>query len=100
MRRDWPLAASGLGIAAISGTIVACVLLGYELAPGTVPRHCDPPEPPAVLIDGCGRSRSGFADWIAQPLALAAFAVALVLLVIAAVTIRRGLARSGPPGPR
>jgi hypothetical protein len=91
MRRDWPLVAAGAGVAAIGAVIVACALLGYGFAPATVPATCDPPKPPAVLIDGCGRAKESFGDWIVQPLVLAGLAVALVLLVVAGETIRRGL---------
>ena len=84
---------AGFGIVAISATVVACTLIGYELAPATVRARCDPPKPPATLIDGCGLTRERFGDWILEPWVLAAFAFALVLLAIAGETIRRGLAQ-------
>jgi hypothetical protein len=87
MRRDWPLVAAGFGVAAVSAAVLAGLALSYEPAPAP----CEPPAPPAVLIDGCGPTRSGFGDWIGEPLVIAALAFAFVLLVIAAVTIKRGL---------
>jgi len=93
MRRDWPLVAAGFGVVAIAATIVACTLLAYEFAPATVRAPCDPPKPPAALADGCGLTRERFVDWIVQPGVIAVFAFALVLLVIAGATIRRGLAQ-------
>jgi hypothetical protein len=93
MRRDWPLVAAGFGVAAIGGTIVACMLLGYALEPGTVPAQCEPPPPPEALVDGCGFTRVSLGEWVQQPLLIAGFGFAFVLLLIAAVTIRRGLRR-------
>jgi hypothetical protein len=88
MRRDWPLAGAGMGIAAISATFVAIMLLGYRLQPDP----CDPPQPGrGVMVDGCFVDGPTFGEWVQRPWTIGGFAFALVLLLVAGVTIRRGL---------
>ena len=87
MRRDWPLVGAGFGIPAIAATFVACVFLAYKLEP----EPCNPPPPgPGVMADGCFVDGPAFGEWLRRPWTIGGVAVALVLLVIAAETIRRG----------
>ncbi len=92
MRRDWPIVASGFGVVLLSAAAALPALLAYR--PGDPP--CDPPTPPAVLIDGCQGMRGGFDAWIGQPGVIVLLVIALVLLVVAMATIRYGL-RHAPP---
>jgi uncharacterized membrane protein len=91
MRRDWPLVAAGTGLSALSAAVVAIATLAYR---ATDP-PCEPPKPPAVMIDGCQRLPGGFGVWIHTPEVAVLLALAAVLLVAAAATVRHGL--SSPP---
>jgi hypothetical protein len=88
MRRDWPLVVAGLGIVVLSGAVVLIATLAYHLS--------DPPcpSPPSDVAgsDGCYEAYGGFDAGIQRPGAIVLLAVALGLLAIALVTIRRGLA--------
>ncbi len=88
MRRDWPLVASGLALVALSATAAIPAIGAYR--PDDPP--CGPPEPPAVMIDGCSRRAGGFDVWISQPGVVVLLAIALLILVAALTTIRRGIA--------
>jgi hypothetical protein len=88
MRRDWPLAASGFALVALSATAVIPAIGAYR--PDDPP--CIPPKPPAVMADGCHRRDGGLDVWISRPGVVILLAVALLLLVFAMATIRRGLA--------
>ena len=89
MQRDWPLFAAGLGIVVLSAAVAVPAILAYRPADDA---PCDPPKPPAVMIDGCYRERGGFDVWISQPGVVVTLAVAFVLLLIAVATMRRGSA--------
>lgn len=87
MRRDWPLVASGFAIVVLSAAFALPAVLAYR--PDEPP--CDPPAPPAVMIDGCYRQPGGFDVWSGQPGVVIFLAIALVLLVIAMAVVWRGL---------
>jgi hypothetical protein len=91
MRRDWPLVASGFALVALSATVAIPAIGTYR--PDDPP--CIPPEPPAVLIDGCHRRDGGFDVWISQPGVVVLLAIALLVLAAALATIRRGVAPRG-----
>ncbi len=92
MRRDWPIVASGIGLVVLSATPAIAAILAYRL---DNPR-CDPPRPPAVMIDGCYPVRAGFDVWIGQPGVIVFLAITVVLLVLAVATIRYGLGHAPP----
>jgi len=71
----------------VSAAVAISAILAYQPADDA---PCIPPKPPAVMIDGCYRERGGFDVWISQPGVVVALAIALILLVIAVATIRRG----------
>jgi hypothetical protein len=92
MRRDWPLVASGFALVALSATAAIPAIGAYR--PDDPP--CTAPKPPAVMIDGCYRRDGGFGIWISQPGVVIFLALALLILVIAMATIRRGMTPRHP----
>jgi hypothetical protein len=100
MRRDWPLVASGFGIAGLSAACVLAAVSAYERAE---PAHCPRPKPPAVRIDGCYSRPGGFGVWIGSTGVQVTLGIAFVLLVVALAVMWRGWSSpgvaSGPPPP-
>jgi hypothetical protein len=92
MRRDWPLVASGVALVVVSAAAAIPAIGAYR--PDDPP--CTAPKPPAVMIDGCYRRDGGFDVWISQPGVVIFLALALLILVVAMATIRRGLAPRDP----
>jgi hypothetical protein len=89
MRRDWPAVAAGFGILALSGAVAAIAALAYGVAD---PPPCQPPGPPLAGTDGCPSAGRGSHAWIAQPGVIVLLTIALLLFLIALVTIWRGWA--------
>jgi hypothetical protein len=93
MRRDWPLVASGFGIAVLGASLAFVAILAYGPADDA---PCPRPKPPAVRVYGCYRRPGGFDYWIGRPGVVIFLAIALVLLVVAVVTIVWGWRREAP----